>query len=158
MERKTLAWHESLELHELTAFNSIGLMKLKTGINQIQDRSLKNIYQTTIREMEKSLKELLQFYPYAPKPGVSSEFRVDSSFYAGDLLAFLKTAVRNYSIAITETATPQLRKILINQLNTAILAHERIYNYMSQNDLYPSYDMNELLQNDIDLAQKALSM
>ncbi len=102
---QTLAWHETLELHELVAFQSIGLMKLKNGLNNIQDHNLYNIYLQTIQELEVNLKELLQFYPFAPHPGPSSEYRVTDSFLAGDLLAFAKTSVRNYGIAITETST-----------------------------------------------------
>jgi hypothetical protein len=37
---KTLAWHKTLEMHELVAFQSIGLMKLKIGLNNIQDSNL----------------------------------------------------------------------------------------------------------------------
>ena len=37
---KILAWHETLEMHELVAFQSIGLMKLKIGLNNIQDSNL----------------------------------------------------------------------------------------------------------------------
>lgn len=158
MKQKTMAWHETLELHELTAFNSIGLIKLKMGIKNIQDSRLRNIYEQTIRELETSISELVQFYPYTPKPGQSSEYRLDSGFYAGDLLAFSKSGVRNYAVAITETATPQLRVILSKQLNLAIKCHERIYNYMYENNLYPSYNLNELLQHDVNLAQKALSL
>ena len=158
MNHQALAWHETLELHELVAFNSIGLMKLKMGLKDIQDNNLKIIYQQTIKELEMSLKELLQFYPYAPHPTQSSKYRTADSFLAGDLLAFAKTAVRSYGVAITETATPALRKVFKKQLNQAINCHERIYSYMYNKGLYPSYDLNKLLQNDMMLAKKALSM
>ncbi|PWU67225.1 spore coat protein [Gracilibacillus dipsosauri] len=155
---QTLAWHETLELHELVAFQSIGLMKLKNGLNNIQDHNLYNIYLQTIQELEVNLKELLQFYPFAPHPGPSSEYRVTDSFLAGDLLAFAKTSVRNYGIAITETSTPALRAVFKKQLNLAINCHERIYNYMYNNGLYPSYDLNKLLNHDMMLAKRALTM
>jgi spore coat protein F len=158
MEPKALAWHETLELHELTAFNSIGLMKLKKGVKEVQDDQLMKIYKETMKELEMSLKELMQFYPYAPKPGQSSEYRADTGFLAGDLLAFTKTGVRNYAVAITETATPQLRTVLTKQLTLMIKAHERIFMFMYKNGYYPSYDMKKLLENDVMLAQKALSM
>ena len=41
---KTLAWHESLEMHELVAFQAIGLMKLKTGLTNVKDPNLQRIY------------------------------------------------------------------------------------------------------------------
>ncbi|MFC4556876.1 spore coat protein [Virgibacillus kekensis] len=158
MEQNTLAWHETLEIHELTAFKSIGLMKTKMGLRNIEDPELRYIYECTIRELEMDIKELLQFYPYTPKPGESDEYRIDDSFYAGDLLAFAKTSVRNYAVAITETATDALREVLRKQLNNAITCHERIYYYMYKHGLYPSYDLHHLLQNDINLATKALYM
>lgn len=60
-DRQTLAWHETLELHELVAFQSIGLIKLKNGLKSIEDDHLKSIYVQTINELEMNLKELLQF-------------------------------------------------------------------------------------------------
>ena len=155
---KTLAWHETLEMHELVAFQAIGLMKLKTGLNNIKDSNLQRIYLQTIEELKTNLNELLQFYPSAPHPGESSDYRITDSFLAGDLLAFTKSAVRNYAVAITETATPALRAVLMKQLNLAVNGHERIYSYMYANGLYPSYDLNKLLQNDIKLARNAISM
>ena len=101
---KTLAWHETLEMHELVAFQAIGLMKLKTGLNNVKDPNLQRIYLETIKELEANLKELLQFYSSAPHPGESSNYRITDSFLAGDLLAFTKSAVRNYAVAITETS------------------------------------------------------
>lgn len=59
---QTLVWHETLELHELVAFQSTGLMKLKNGLKAIEDNTLKNIYLQTINELEMNLKELLQFF------------------------------------------------------------------------------------------------
>ncbi len=35
--RNTLAWHETLEVHELVASLAIGLMKLKAGIKEVRD-------------------------------------------------------------------------------------------------------------------------
>lgn len=79
-------------------------------------------------------------------------------FYAADLLIFAKTSVRNYAIAITETATPILRDTLNKQLQRAITMHGRIFNYMYDKGLYPAYDLKKLLQNDINNARKALDM
>ncbi|RFU66270.1 spore coat protein [Peribacillus glennii] len=154
---QTLAWHETLELHELVAFNAIGLMKMKKSLKELKDDQLERIYGQTIHELETSLRELLQFYPYAPHPGESSQYReYGDSFFAGDLLAFTKSNVRNYAVAITETATPMLREVLRKQLNIAIKAHGRIFYYMYQKGLYDSYNLNKILQNDILLAKKAL--
>jgi spore coat protein F len=95
----------------------------------------------------------------APHPAREEDERVDVlPFYAGDLLALAKTSVRNYSIAVTETATPILRGVLTKQLLGAIELHGSVYQYMYDRNLYPSYNLNQLLQNDINLVQKALAM
>ena len=75
-----------------------------------------------------------------------------------ELLALLKTSVRNYAIAITETATPELRGVLTNHLLRGIQSHERIFTYMLKMGLYPSYNLEQLLTNDLQTAQKALHM
>jgi spore coat protein F len=156
--QQTLAWHETLELHELVAFNSIGLMKMKKGLKEIKDDPLERIYLQTIKDLENHLQELLVFYPYAPHANQQRDFPMyGDSFFAGDLLAYTKSSVRNYAVAITETATPMLREVLTKQLNSAIRAHERIFSYMYERGLYPAYDLNKLLQNDVNLAKKALS-
>ncbi|GGE28319.1 hypothetical protein GCM10011571_33020 [Marinithermofilum abyssi] len=80
------------------------------------------------------LRELLAFYPAAPH--VADEVQVedhgDIAFYAGDLLGLAKTSVRNYSIAITETATPVLREVLAKQLMAGIQLHGMVFYYMLQ--------------------------
>jgi spore coat protein F len=159
-ERKTLAWHETMELHELVAFQSVGLMKLKMSIKKIPDPELKELYRKCIHDLENNLRDLLKFYPSAPgyKSRDEEDLREDIGFFAGDLLALSKTMVRNLSIAITETATPVLRKTLTNHLLGAINGHERAFNYMHKHGYYPSYDLARLLGHDIENAQKALKM
>jgi spore coat protein F len=158
-EQNTLAWHETLEIHELVAFQSIGLMKLKMSFRKIADAELRGIYESTIQGLTQNINELVQFYPYAPVSlSRNEQMNNDIAFYAADLLAFLKASVRNYAIAITETATPAVRTTMANQLLRAIKAHERIFRYMYKRGLYPSYDLGQLLQNDLQLAQKALSL
>jgi spore coat protein F len=160
-ERKTLAWHETLELHELVAFQSVGLMKVKMAYKKLPDSELKGIYKKCIHELEHNLTELLKFYPSAAgyeDRDEDEDYREDIGFFAGDLLSLSKTLVRNLGVAITETATPALRNVLTKQLNTAIKSHERIFNYMYRHGLYPSYDLGRLLGHDIENAQKALKM
>lgn len=156
--RQTLAWHETLEIHELVAFQSIGLMKLKMAVKKVNDAELQMIYQKTIKDLELHITELVQYYSMAPRGESRDEVIGDLAFYAGDLLSLMKASVRNYAIAITETATPALRKTLTNHLLRAVKGHGRIYNYMYQKGFYPSYDLGELLNNDLKLANKALRM
>ena len=156
--QKTLAWHETLELHELVAFQAIGLMKLKKSIGKIKDGNLKTIYRGMIADLEANLGELLAFYPMAPRDIVEDRAESDHAFFAGDLLALMKTAVRNYAIAITETATPELKNMLVNQMQKAIKGHTIIFNYMYERGLYPAYQLDKLLSNDVTLAKNAISM
>ncbi|MGJ9384390.1 spore coat protein [Salipaludibacillus sp. CF4.18] len=152
-----LAWHETLEIHELTSFQSIGLMKLKKAYPEVTDPALKELYTHAIKGLSTNILELLEFYPLAPRSN-EDELRKDNiPFYAGDLLALFKTGVRNYAIAITETATPTVRDVLKQQLNRAIDTHAKVFNYMYERNYYPSYNLEQLLQNDINLANKALT-
>ncbi|WP_339216147.1 spore coat protein [Ornithinibacillus sp. FSL M8-0202] len=153
-----LAWHETLEIHELVAFQSVGLMKLKKAIGSVEDPRLRTLYQNTIQGLERNLQELLQFYALAPRADQSSHHELDTGFYAGDLLAFAKTSVRNYAIAITETATPAVRETLARHLQNAIKTHADVFNFMYENSFYPSYDIERLLENDMVNATKAIEM
>lgn len=159
-ERKALAWHETLEIHELVASQANGLMRLKMSIKKINDPQLRSIYQNAIKNMEMNLQELIQFYPSAPVPPQREDHadRQTSALHAGELLGLSKALVRNYALAITETATPVLRKTLTNHLLKAIKGHEAIFNYMYSKGLYPAYDLERLLRNDLQNAQRALSM
>ncbi|SET04060.1 spore coat protein F [Salinibacillus kushneri] len=155
---ETLAWHESLELHEIVAFKSIGIMKMKMALPNVTDRTLKGLYQRGIQENQEDLRELIEFYRHVPIPDDrNEEERVQDTLFEGDLLAFTKAAVRNYSIAITETATPALKEVFTKQLNSAIKLHDMVYRYMYKQGHYPSYNLNKLFSNDLKLAQRALS-
>ena len=154
-----LAWHETLDLHELVAFQANGLMKLKRFYPEVKDGELRSIYEQTISGLENNLQELLQYYSFAPRVDDEDDARnIDTGFFSGDLLGFAKTAVRSYAIAITETATPVLRETLNKQLQKAIDTHATIFNYMYKRGLYPSYNLEKLLRNDVKNANKALKM
>ncbi|ASB91536.1 spore coat protein [Bacillus sonorensis] len=155
--QRTLAWHETMELHELIAAQSVGLVKVKKSLRKISDPQLRQLYSTTARALEQNLRELLPFLPKAPAFHREEE-RADHYFDAGDLLVLAKTSVRNYAIAITETATPALRKVLVKQINAAIRLHEQVFYYMYSRGLYPAYNLAELLKADAMHAQKAIAM
>lgn len=67
---------------------------------------------------------------------------------ATELLVSAKATVRTYAVAITETASPQVREILKKQLNEAIDNHAKIANYMIKNDMYYAYDVDKQLKHD----------
>lgn len=154
-----LAWHETLEIHELTAYQSNQLINMKMAINDVKNQQLHTLYLESINLVEQNLKELLQYFPQAPQGTRNSLAGVDmTAFYAGQLLGFAKTAVRSYAIAITETATPQLRATLQKQLNNLIVLHGRVFYFMLESGLYPAYDLPKLLSNDVATAKKAISL
>lgn len=153
-----LAWHETLELHELVAMLSNNLMTLKKSVHKVSDPALKHLYTVAIQSCQQHLQQLLQFYPYAATAGAAAHDHSETGYYAGSLLGMAKTAVRTYAAAITETTTPMLRQVLCQQLYGAIHLHAMIFNYMYQRGYYPSHDLNRLLSNDLHNAQKALAM
>ncbi|MFD0869382.1 spore coat protein [Paenibacillus residui] len=146
-------------MHELAAFQANHLTAFKMHLPDIKDRQLHSLYAEAIHALERNLKELLQYYPQAPVSSRISSSREDMTpFYAAHLLGFAKTSVRNYAIAITETATPQLRNTFRKHLNSAIELHAKIFNFMYERGMYPSYHLKELLANDVKNVKKALSM
>lgn len=77
---------------------------------------------------------------------------------ANDFLISAKTGVRNLAYAITETASPQLRDVLKKHLAQAIDSHEKATNYMMNQNWYPAYNTDQLIQMDIQTSQKILNM
>lgn len=156
-----LAWHETLEIHELVAFQSIGLLKLKDSYADITDPALKNLYKQAINGLSTNVEELLAFFPKAPYHRNDTTDEIDRnakhSIYVGDLLALFKSGIKNYAIALSETATPSLREVLKKQFSSTVDMHAKIFTYMKKEDLYPAYDLEKLLTNDTQLAKKALS-
>ncbi len=77
---------------------------------------------------------------------------------AADLLMSAKSAIKNYAIAISECATPELRQALTEQLNDTIRSHEQITNYMINKGYYHPVDVLEQLRLDQQAAQTALNL
>ncbi|MED4601532.1 spore coat protein [Paenibacillus validus] len=77
---------------------------------------------------------------------------------ATDFLIAAKNSVITYALALTETATPEIKDVLRRQLEEAILTHEQISNYMVQNGLYHPYEVKEQLQLDMTNIQTALNL
>ncbi|MBL4933657.1 spore coat protein [Clostridium paridis] len=77
---------------------------------------------------------------------------------ATDFLVAAKSAVRNYSIALTETTSPEVRQTLRNQLNHAIATHEKIFRYMEKKGYYNAHDLKEQFKVDMKTTETALSL
>ncbi|MFX3622680.1 MAG: spore coat protein [Ectobacillus sp.] len=158
-EEKMLAWHETLELHELIAFQSNVLFKLKQTYQKIAAPEIKALYRKSIDTIEENLQELLPFFANVPAARDEQEREETfTGFYAGDLLGAAKAAVRNYAAAITETATPELRAVLTRHILGTVRWHEEIYNFMHKRGYYPAYNLNQMLANDVKNAQTVLKI
>lgn len=83
---------------------------------------------------------------------------LDDLAIATDFLVTAKAAVRNIAVAITETATPQVKKLLRRELDNAIETHDKIAQYMIKNEMYHAYDIDEQIQHDLKKADIALEL
>jgi spore coat protein F len=152
-----LAWHETMEMHELVVSQTLSLKKFKLFVESIKDNTLQKLYVQTIGDLERNLSDILAFYPEAPREVQNTlDLPLDDAFYAAELLACSKILIKNYATAITETATPSLKDTFVNHLNKAIKLHTKIFNYMHQHGMYPAYHLEQLLENDVTLVKGAV--
>jgi len=154
---KYLAWHETLELHELVAFQTGQLVAFKKKLPSLDDPTLRALYVESIAALEMNLRELLAFYPKAPVFARNEEPELPA-VESAQLLGVVKTAVRNYAIAITETATPELRAVLLKHLTAAVALHAKVFHFMLERGYYPAYNLDQLLAGDVRNAHAALSL
>lgn len=77
---------------------------------------------------------------------------------AMDFLISAKSGVRNYAMAVTECATPEVKAVLMKQLEEAIDTHEQIMNYLMNRGLYHPYNLNEQIQLDLQNIQTAMNI
>jgi spore coat protein F len=153
-----LAWHETMELHELVALQTAQLVAFKKKLPSLQDPGLRTLYTETIQSLEHNIRELLYFYPLAPMVDQQRDIPELPGIESAHLLGCLKTNVRTYAIAITEAATPRLRDTFHKHLDQAIALHGRVFYFMYQRGYYPAYNLNLLLENDVKNARLALSL
>ena len=83
---------------------------------------------------------------------------IDDLAIASDLLITAKAGVRNLAVAITETATPSVKKLLRRELDNAIDLHDKIAQYMIKNEMYHAYDLDEQMEHDLEKADNALKL
>jgi similar to spore coat protein len=77
---------------------------------------------------------------------------------AMDFLIAAKTGIKTYAVALTESATPEIKTVLAKHLEEAVLTHETIANYMMQKGYYHPYDPNQQIQLDLTNMQNALNI
>ena len=84
--------------------------------------------------------------------------KMADSAIAMDFLTSIKTGIRYYAVAITETASPELRRILYNQMEKAIDLYTDVTELMlSKGWLYP-HDTGKQVELDWKSADMALSI
>nr|WP_106779102.1 spore coat protein [Lysinibacillus timonensis] len=80
---------------------------------------------------------------------------------SGVALEFLlttKTGIRTISIALTETASPVLRKLMKTQLDVMIDLYDEICELMMKKDWLKPYDLESQKELDIKSAENAVSI
>ena len=83
---------------------------------------------------------------------------INDQTIATDLLLSSKNGVRSLAVAITETATPEVKKVLKKELETAIDLHDKIAQYMIEKEMYHAYDLKEQVSQDLKNAEEALEI
>ncbi|HZH62097.1 MAG TPA: spore coat protein [Metabacillus sp.] len=83
---------------------------------------------------------------------------INDQTIATDLLLSSKSGVRSLAVAITETATPEVKKVLKKELETAIDLHDKIAQYMIEKEMYHAYDLKEQVSQDLKNAEEALKI
>lgn len=68
--------------------------------------------------------------------------------FAMDFLMRTKEGVRNTAVALTETASPDARALLRNQLEQGIAMHQEISDLMIRKKWFHPYELNEQYQLD----------
>lgn len=88
----------------------------------------------------------------------SNDTVLDDLAIATDFLITAKAGVRNLAVAITETATPEVKQLLRRELDNAIDTHDKIAQYMIDNEMYHAYDIEEQVAHDLEKADKSLAI
>ena len=77
---------------------------------------------------------------------------------ATDYLITAKASVQNLAVAVTETADPEIRAVLTDHLEEAIIAHERIFRFMMEKGYYRPYNIDDQIGVDLQTAKTALDI
>lgn len=75
-----------------------------------------------------------------------------------DFLLAAKAGVRNCAIALTEAATPKVRRAMRKQLDNAVTMHEEITKLMIKKGWFHPYDLTKQFQMDVKSSQTAVQI
>lgn len=90
--------------------------------------------------------------------GIAHMAGLNDQVITTDFVTSIKSTIQNYSIAITEVTSFELRNILKKQLNDAIKTHEEISEYMMSKGYYHAYDIQEQKSEILKVSQTALDL
>lgn len=75
-----------------------------------------------------------------------------------EFLLTIKSGIRNYAIALTECATPEVRAVVRDQLFQALDMHEKLSNLMISKGWLHAYHPTEQFQLDIKSAEMTVNI
>lgn len=73
---------------------------------------------------------------------------------AADLLNSVKAGIKTTASALTETATPEVHRMLEQQLQQGLRFHEQLTQYMMHKGWYKPYDVPQMIQGDLQQTQQ----
>ncbi len=79
---------------------------------------------------------------------------LNDQLIAGDLLSSVKAGIKATAAALTETATPEVRRTLEQQLQQGLNFHQQLTNFMMQKGWYKPYDVQAMIQGDLQQTQQ----
>ncbi len=77
---------------------------------------------------------------------------------ATDMLFTAKSSIKHLALAITESASPQVRSFLKQEFDIALSFHEKIFGFLQTKGWYDPFDLKKQIQNDISNANNALNL
>lgn len=83
---------------------------------------------------------------------------INDQIIAIDLLIASKEAVKCTARALTEAASPNVRSVLKQQLDSAITFHEQISAYTMNAGIYNPYNITEQMRKDMQQAQQTMGL
>lgn len=92
-----------------------------------------------------------------PLNSVGMPEKIDSAI-ALDFLITVKETIRNYSIALTESASPEVRTTIRNQMEAAIDFQTEVMDLMLEKKWFHPYDVSEQQVLDLKAAQNAIDI
>ncbi|WP_428909578.1 spore coat protein [Niallia sp. Krafla_26] len=77
---------------------------------------------------------------------------------ATDFLISTKAAIKDYSVAISETTSPSVRAVLREQLRDAVETHAKLTDFMIGKGYYEPNDIRQQLSVDFQAADTAVNL